>query len=120
MTNDPGQGDKVYVKNPEEVFYHDVPADLQKDAVAKLTHQSLAVFNDIVTHQPWEELDCMYMYCDEDKALLPHIQKMLAPQLGEDALSWTCKGASHSPFLSMPDDVTEGLVYGAQEISKKL
>lgn len=77
------------------------------------------MFRDAVTHQPWEEMDCMYMYCDEDKALLSHVQKMLAPQLGESALSWTCK-ASHSPFLSEPDNVVEGLLYGAQEIPKKL
>lgn len=102
-----------------EIFYHDVPADLQKEAVANLKHQSAAVFSDQVTYQPWEDMDCMYMYCDEDKALVPAVQKMLAPQLGENAISWTCKG-SHSPFLSEPDNVVEGLIHGAQEISRKL
>lgn len=107
------------MKNPEEVFYHDVPADLTKEAVAKLKHHCAAAFNDPITHHPWENMDCMYMYCDDDRALLPAVQRKMGPSLGEKGIFWTFNG-SHSPFLSEPDNVVEGLLYGAQEVSKRL
>lgn len=113
------QGERVFARTPEEVFYHDVPADLQKNAISKLKHQSAAVFADEVTYQPWEDMECMYMYCDDDRALLPVIQKQLAPMLGENSITYTCKG-SHSPFLSGPDKVVEGLLYGASEVQKRI
>lgn len=64
-------------------------------------------------------MDCMYFYCENDQALLPAVQRQLASQLGENAITYTCNG-SHSPFLSEPDKVVEGLVYGAKEVQKRL
>lgn len=113
------QGERVIAETPEDIFYHDVPADLTKNAISKLQHQSAAVFRDEVTYQPWEDMECMYFYCDDDRALLPVIQKQLAPMLGENAISYTCKG-SHSPFLSEPDSVVEGLLHGAKEVQKRI
>lgn len=113
------QGERVIAETPEDIFYHDVPADATKAAIAKLQHQSAAVFRDEVTYQPWEDMECMYFFCDDDRALLPAIQRQLAPMLGADAISYTCKG-SHSPFLSEPDSVVEGLLHGATEVQKRI
>lgn len=113
------QGERVFAKDPEETFYHDVPAGLQEDAIAKLKHQSAAVFADEVTYQPWEDMECMYMFCDDDRALLPVIQAQLAPLLGDKAITFHCKG-SHSPFLAEPGHVVEGLLYGAAEVQKRI
>lgn len=96
-----------------------MPAELKKEALAKLQHQSAAVFRDEVTYQPWEDMECMYFFCDDDRALQPPVQKQLAPMLGENAITYTCKG-SHSPFLSEPDTVVAGLLHGAAEVQKRI
>lgn len=113
------QGERVISETPEEIFYHDVPAELKQTAISKLKHQSAQVFRDEVTYQPWEDLECMYFYCEDDRALLYPIQQQLAPLLGEKAITYTCK-ASHSPFLSEPDTVVEGLLHGVKEVQKRL
>lgn len=61
----------------------------------------------------------MYFYCENDHALLPAIQKQLGGVLGDNAITYTCN-ASHSPFLSEPDTVVEGLLHGANEVQKRL
>lgn len=109
----------MIAETPEDVFYHDVPADLQRAAISKLQHQSAAVFRDEVTYQPWEDMECMYFFCDEDRALQSPVQKQLAPMLGENAITYSCK-TSHSPFLSEPDTVVEGLLHGATEVQKRI
>lgn len=109
----------MIAENPAEVFYHDVPADLKAKSISKLKHQSAAVFRDVVTYQPWEDMECMYFYCEDDRALPLAIQQQLASALGENAITHTCK-ASHSPFLSEPDVVVEGLLHGASEVQKRL
>lgn len=96
-----------------------MPVDLQKSAISKIKHQSAQVFRDEVTYQPWEDMDCMYFFCDEDKALVPEVQAHLASQLGPDAITYRAKG-SHSPFLSKPDVVVAGLLHGAEEVSKRI
>lgn len=113
------QGQHVYAETPEEIFYHDVPADLKEKAMSQLTHHSAASFSDEVTYQPWEDMECMYLFCEGDKALLPQVQKQLAPMLGDGAITYTCQG-SHSPFLSEPDNVVEGLLHGAKEVQKRI
>ncbi|CAN8103534.1 unnamed protein product [Discula destructiva] len=113
------QGERVIADTPEDIFYHDVPEDLKAKAISKLKHQSAAVFQDEVTYQPWEDMECMYFYCEDDRALVHPVQKQFGATLGENAISYTCKG-SHSPFLSEPDTVVEGLLYGASEVQKRL
>ena len=55
----------------------------------------------------------MYFFCEQDQALVLPVQQHMASMLGESAASFTCSG-SHSPFLSMPDKVAEGLEYAAK------
>ncbi|KAG8163935.1 hypothetical protein KVR01_005853 [Diaporthe batatas] len=113
------QGDRVYARTPEEIFYHDVPEDLTKAAVAKLQHQSGQVFRDEATYQAWEDIESMYFFCEDDRALLPAIQKQMAPMFGANGITWSTKG-SHSPFLAEPDNVVEGLLHGAKEVQKRI
>ncbi|OLN96282.1 Methylesterase 7 [Colletotrichum chlorophyti] len=106
-------GNYVTAQTPEEVFYHDVEPELQKKAIADLKHQSAPVFSDAVTYEPWHEIDCMYFFCDEDKAIPLAVQQGMAALLGTNAITYSSK-ASHSPFLSKPDDVAEGLELAAK------
>lgn len=55
----------------------------------------------------------MYFFCKADKALLLPIQQQMAQMLGKDAPTFKSVGA-HSPFLSQPQEVVEGLEYAAK------
>jgi hypothetical protein len=57
-----------------------------------------------------------YIFCDEDQALMPPVQEQMAQLLGTQT-TYRLR-SSHSPFLSMPDqlaDVLEKLATGAQK-----
>ncbi|KAF4957359.1 hypothetical protein FSARC_11321 [Fusarium sarcochroum] len=107
------EGDYVYVEGPEKVFYHDVEAETQKKAIAALKHQTRRVYIDVAEYEPWHDIPCFFFYCDEDQALPPPIQQNLASLLGPDAGSYHVS-ASHSPFLSRPKKVVEGLEYAVK------
>ncbi|KAI7779332.1 hypothetical protein LA080_001003 [Diaporthe eres] len=112
-------GERVYARTPEEIFYHDVNEELTKGAVSRLQHMSAQVFRDEATYQAWEDIESMYFFCDDDRALLPVIQKQMAPMFGPNAITWATKG-SHSPFLAEPDNVVAGLLHGATEAQKRI
>ncbi|GJC83264.1 hypothetical protein CT0861_06105 [Colletotrichum tofieldiae] len=107
------QGNYVYALTPEEIFYHDVEPDTRRKAIEQLQHQSAAVFDDVVTYEPWHDIDSMFFFCDEDKAIPLAIQQHMAGLLGPNAITFSSK-ASHSPFLSKPEDVAEGLILAAK------
>ncbi|KAJ4287560.1 hypothetical protein N0V90_012263 [Kalmusia sp. IMI 367209] len=106
-------GDYVTAATPELIFYHDLNPEAQKTAIAKLKHQSARIFTDEVTYEPWHEIPSMYIFCEEDKALPLPIQQHMAQTLGADVPSFKSVG-SHSPFLSQPEEVVEGLEYAAK------
>ncbi|KAF4120863.1 hypothetical protein GMORB2_2349 [Geosmithia morbida] len=106
-------GEYVYADTPEKIFYHDVQPETQKKVLSALKHQSRRVFTDVVTYEPWHDIDCLYFFCDDDQALPLPIQQGLALSLGPNAPSFHVK-ASHSPFLSKPQEVAEGLEYAAK------
>ncbi|KAF4926901.1 Methylesterase 1 [Colletotrichum viniferum] len=106
-------GNYVHALTPEEIFYHDVEPELQAKAISLLKHQSAPVFDDVVTYEPWHEIDSMFFFCTEDKAIPLAIQEGMAQQLGPNGFTYSVK-ASHSPFLSVPKEVVEGLEHAAK------
>ncbi|KAF2845689.1 alpha/beta-hydrolase [Plenodomus tracheiphilus IPT5] len=106
-------GEYGYAATPEVVFYHDLNEEAQKTAIAKLKHQSARVFTDEVTYEPWHDILSMYFFCEGDKALPLPVQQQMAQMLGADTPTFKSVG-SHSPFLSQPQEVVEGLEYAAK------
>ncbi|OJD32277.1 uncharacterized protein BKCO1_3900087 [Diplodia corticola] len=106
-------GDYCRADTPEQVFYHDVEAEGQKKAVGRLQHNSARIFTDEVTYEPWHEVPCMYFFCETDQALPLPIQQAMAKALGDKAVTYTSVG-SHSPFLSQPKEVVDGLEFAAK------
>ncbi|KAK1689606.1 Alpha/beta hydrolase fold-1 [Colletotrichum godetiae] len=107
------EGNYVYAQTPEEIFYHDVAPETRVKAIEQLQHQSAQVFDDVVTYEPWHEIDSMFFFCNEDKAIPLAVQQGMATLLGPTAITFSSK-ASHSPFLSQPGDVAEGLELAAK------
>lgn len=108
------QGNYVYADTPEVIFYHDMNSEAQKKAISALKHQSAAVFTDVVTYEPWHDIECMYFFCDDDRALPLLVQRQMAQMLGPCAATFHSV-ASHSPFLSQVGDVVKGLEYAADQ-----
>ncbi|KAL5586424.1 hypothetical protein FOBRF1_016294 [Fusarium oxysporum] len=112
------QGDYVYADTPEEVFYHDLGGEALDSAMKTLKHQSGRVFTDTVTYEPWHDIETMYFFCDEDKALFPVVQEQMAGMLGPNAVQFHSK-ASHSVFLSKVDETVKGVELAAEEGRKR-
>jgi hypothetical protein len=91
----------------------------QKRAVVKLKHQSRRVYTDVATNEPWHDIECFYFFCDNDQAIPLSVQQRLAAHLSPDAASFHSQG-SHSPFLSRPHEVVEGLEYAAKVGMEKI
>lgn len=98
----------VHTDKPEEVFYHDFAHEDLKQALADIRHQSAPVFTDPVSYEPWHEIPCGYIVCDEDKALIPPVQEHMASMLGPDTFVVHIQ-ASHSPFISRVQDCVAAL-----------
>lgn len=113
------QGDYCHAQTPEQVFYHDVDSEGQKKAIAALKHNSARIFTDEVLYEPWHDISCFYLFCEADQALPLSIQQQMAQALGPNAASFTSVG-SHSPFLSQPKEVVEGLEHAARVGQEKL
>lgn len=80
------------------------------------------MFSDPVTYEPWNEVPCLYLLCENDHAIPLPVQEMLAATLGDERTEFRCT-ASHSPFLSMPPKVVEAIELAAkvgQEKAAKL
>lgn len=102
------QGDVCHAKTPEEIFYNDMSAEEQAKWAAQLSHTSAAVFSGKSTYEPAKHMPCTYILCEEDKAIPFQLQQGIAASLGSDATTFTIE-ASHSPFLSTPDKLAEGI-----------
>ncbi|CEI66994.1 hypothetical protein FVEN_g9774 [Fusarium venenatum] len=108
------EDDYVYADTPENVFYHDVDAETQSKAIAALKHQSRRVYVDTVEYEPWHDVPCFFIFCDEDRAIPLAIQQNLASMLGPNTGTFHI-AASHSPFLSLPKETIEGLELAAKD-----
>ncbi|QUQ72299.1 alpha/beta fold hydrolase [Kutzneria sp. CA-103260] len=87
--------------NPIDTFYADVPADVARDAVARLRPQSAQAARDRQIGAGWRDIPSTYIVCEQDKAVPPAVQEEMARQ-ADDVRRLD---ASHSPFLSMPSEL---------------
>lgn len=72
-------------------------------------HTSRAVFSGEVTYEPWQDVPCAYIICEEDRALPPPFQELFASKFGGPQNIFRLP-SSHSPFLSMPDRLVDVLL----------
>ena len=90
-------------RRSEEVLYGDCPPEVAADAAARLSPQSVAAIATPQTHAAWQSLPSTYLICDEDRAVPPLVQEAMSAR----ATNVRRVQASHSPFLSRPDDVAD-------------
>ncbi|MBA3910865.1 MAG: esterase [Rhodobacter sp.] len=83
------------------VLYHDCPAEVSAQAVARLCPQPVTPQETPLWPKAAPTLPRHYIICGDDRAIPPDHQARMARDLPPDAV--TRLNASHSPFLSMPD-----------------
>ncbi|KAL2068897.1 hypothetical protein VTL71DRAFT_15235 [Oculimacula yallundae] len=105
---------------PEEVFYADVTdSALVAKAVAGLEHEPARIFSDKTTYEPWNSgVNVGFFFTELDQAIPIATQKGMASQFGDSYFSYTMN-SSHSPFLSMPQKVVEGVVLASKDAALK-
>lgn len=105
----------MFPKNAPESFYNDIERDEAEElAKANVTHNWMAAV-DKMSHAPWRDLPTTYVFCEEDKALLPGLQRAMvdgAVEAGGAGIETVTIQTGHCPFLSRPEVVQE-LVEGA-------
>lgn len=108
------QGDFITASNASQVFYADVTNEtLVEEAVASLQPEPARIFADDNTYEPWNNgVEVGFFFTEQDQAIPLATQQSMAAQFPTGYVSYTMD-SSHSPFLSMPDKVTEGVVLAA-------
>lgn len=97
------KGDIVTPHRPQEVFYADLTPAGADWAAAHLKPQSLAAFTESQTAAAWKTVSSSYVICEQDRAIpLPAQEQMSARATRTRRLR-----SSHSPFLSMPRELTK-------------
>ncbi|GME47542.1 hypothetical protein GTA08_BOTSDO11688 [Neofusicoccum parvum] len=110
------EGPKVTVELPASTGFPDLSPSEQEKWNARLTHTAAAVFAGLSTYEPWHDIPCMYFICDGDTILIPPIQEAMAQSIGGTIRRNT---GAHSAFLSVPDQVLEGIEAAATEGREK-
>lgn len=87
----------------QPAFYGDCPDELVAWAVSRLRPQSQAVLSGVNERAAWRSIPSTYVLLTEDRALPPDLQAMFAAQATE-TIEFQ---ASHSPFLSKPEQLAD-------------
>jgi pimeloyl-ACP methyl ester carboxylesterase len=88
---------------PSQLFYGDVEPELAAASAARLTSQSVLAFTDVTTRAAWREIPSTYVITEDDGAIPVFAQEAMAARTA----SIERMKASHSPFLSAPEDLAD-------------
>ena len=98
-----GDGSLITALRPEEIFFNDCSPEATAAAVARLQPQTRKSFTDELTRTAWREIATTYVICERDNAIPVFAQEAMAARAGRvERLD-----ASHSPFLSRPDELAQ-------------
>ncbi|KAJ5611955.1 hypothetical protein N7528_009060 [Penicillium herquei] len=85
----------------------------QQKWISKLACHSVLSCLEPALYEPWHDMPSMYVFCTKDNAFSLPFQEKLAKKL-ENPVTFRCE-SSHSPFLSMPRKLLEGLELALRE-----
>ncbi|CAG7981076.1 unnamed protein product [Penicillium nalgiovense] len=109
--------DLLTVPDPASWFFNDLsPTDAAAWANKLVVHPKSAQ-SDPITHEAYRTIPTAYIVCEKDAALIPMVQEMMIENVRNTGVNVEVERlpASHSPFLSMPEE-TANLVL---KIAKK-
>lgn len=82
--------------------WQDLSGEEQERWNPTVVHASKAVFEGEALYEPWHDITCAYIMCENDIALPLPFQKLFAGKVAGPNNTYSLP-SSHSPFLSMPD-----------------
>jgi pimeloyl-ACP methyl ester carboxylesterase len=85
------------------IFFADCSPEVAADAVARLGPQRMTNLGEPATAVAWRDRPSTYVVCEDDGAIHPGLQELLARR-SDTVVRWP---TSHSPFLSRPDLVAD-------------
>ncbi|KAJ5798416.1 uncharacterized protein N7503_007712 [Penicillium pulvis] len=107
---------EVNVADPDKVFYNDCDDAQVERAVAALRSHSYQSFHSICTYAAWKHIPSTYLYCLKDAAIPLAVQKMMVEGTAKGSgMRTETVNASHSPFISQPDELTAAIRRAAGE-----
>lgn len=88
------------------VFYEHCDQELAVKAAAQLRWTSMACLTTPAGAEPWHSIPSTYVICQQDKAVSPVLQAIMAKR----AASTVVLDTDHSPFYSSPDELVSILL----------
>ncbi len=97
------EGRMITPLRPGEIFFNDCTPEAAAASIARLRPQTAKSFTDPLTRTSWSEVPTTYVVCERDNAIPAFAQEAMSARAGRvERLD-----ASHSPFLSRPDELAE-------------
>lgn len=93
------------------LFYQDCPDVTRSWAIDRLRPHWGQVLTQSVPHPAWQRHPSCYLLCSEDRALAPRIQREVYAARAQQVVTLR---SSHSPFLSLPQQLAQVLAGVAQ------
>lgn len=119
---DKESGYAVLVTDPRELFYHDLDTEDAEYWISQLATQSLKALFEGGEHAyaGWKDVPVWYIGTVEDHGLPVIVQRVqVGMARGQGATVYhTELKTSHSPFLSMPDEVVKILLDAVNSVSE--
>ncbi|KAJ5771855.1 hypothetical protein N7520_002384 [Penicillium odoratum] len=102
--------------DPDKIFYNDCDPAQVESAVASLKPHSYQCFHSPCTYAAWKEIPSTYLYCLQDAAIPIAVQKMMVEETAKGfPINTETVDASHSPFISKPDELAAAIRRAAGE-----
>ncbi|KAJ5087127.1 hypothetical protein N7456_010743 [Penicillium angulare] len=102
------EGDYVLADGAGNVGWQDLSFERQEKWNSLTQHACRAPFSGETTYEPWNDIPCAYIVCEQDNALPPPFQELFASKMGGPEVTYRLP-SSHSPFLSMPSRLANTL-----------
>ena len=80
-----------------DALYGCCPTNVSDAAIARLSPQPMATFGQPASGAPWKTLPSTYVVCEQDQAVHPNHQRIMAERFG----AVHSLNTDHSPFVSM-------------------
>jgi len=104
-------GDTMLPDQPQEIFFNDLPRDQADRAAVMLKPFSMTGVTETLSAAVWHNVPSTYLLCERDHAIPLAAQEMMATR----ATNIRRLPSGHSPFLSMPTELTHLIVEAATE-----
>ena len=114
---DDATGTSFLCEPPIQLFYADVEPERAKKMEALLVRQSGSAMADAITYPAWQHIPTTYLRTQKDEVLFPHWQERQIKAVRDTGANLTVEtfDSSHSPFLSIPEEMVAAVVRAIEQ-----